>query len=46
MHVILSVVRPEEGGANGVEGSLAVQEILRVRKPSLSLRFAPLRMTF
>jgi hypothetical protein len=32
--VILSGVRPDEGGANGVEGSLEVQKILRLRKNS------------
>ena len=53
---ILSGVRPDEGGANGVEGSHAVRlggecpEILRLRKPPLHrrrcpLRFAPLRKT-
>lgn len=49
--VILSGVRPDEGGSNGVEGSRVVRlpgelhEILRLRKTSLSLRFASLRMT-
>lgn len=49
--VILSGVRPDEVGVNGVEGSHAVwlrgecPEILRLRKPPLSLRFAALRMT-
>ncbi len=50
--VILSGVFPDEVEKNGVEGSLAVSlcgecpEILRLRKPALSRRFAPLRMTF
>ena len=44
-HVILSGVRPDEGGANGVEGSLVAQEILRLRETPLSRRFATLRMT-
>jgi hypothetical protein len=44
-HVILSGVRHDEGVANEVEGSLVGQKILRLRKSSLSRRFAPLRMT-
>ena len=31
-HVILSEVSPTEGRANGVEGSLVIKEILRLRK--------------
>jgi hypothetical protein len=45
MDVILSGVRPDEGGTNEVEGSLVVHEILRLRSTPLSLRFATLRMT-
>ncbi len=45
-YVILSGVRPDEGRTNGVEGSLVIQEILRLRKTPLSLRLAPLRMTW
>jgi hypothetical protein len=44
-NVILSGVFLDEGEKNGVEGSLVVQEILRLRKTTLSLRLAPLRMT-
>jgi hypothetical protein len=50
-HVILSGVLLDAGEKNGVEGSRVVyltakpDEILRLRKTPLSLRFAPLRMT-